>query len=345
MIHVKKTSMTGKALLQMQDGRLIAYRKGSLVVYKDEHLIKKLALPSVIWKRIACKVRLLERALHTDVRWATEISDQEILLLYQHAVYKVNLKTDTLKFEFGGFRGQPFSVIHFKDRILFGDYGGNEKREQVNIYERIGETWKIVYSFPAGQIRHIHNIVPTHDGFYILTGDEDSESGIWKANDDFSIVEPFLIGKQQYRCCQMLPDGEDTGWYVSDAPSEPNWLYHYSGHDVTPICRISGTAIYGTQFNNGLVFSTTVEPEAHAKNKFDYWLSRKPGTGIIGTETKVFVLQKGEIMEIASYKHDGKPLRLFQYATVYFSRFKKNQIFFTPCGVIKDNKIFEVIDL
>ncbi len=319
MIKVEKTKMSGKALLQMNDGRLIAYHKGQIVVYKREIPIMRVSLPMPIWKRYACKIRLLERAFHTDVRWAVDISNYEILFLFQNEVYKINLKKGSMEKDFSGFRGQPFSVIRIGDRVLMGDYGTNNAREPVNIYERREGKWRIAYTFPSGTIRHIHNIVPINNHFYVLTGDEDNESGIWESNNEITCMEPLFFGKQQYRCCQLLANIENKGWFLTDAPSESNWLYCFSGKEVKSVCEIPGTVIYGTQYNDSLVFSTTVEPEAHAKNGLDYWLTTKPGSGVQGNEVKVYLLKNGKLQEICSFEHDGMPLRLFQYASVYFS--------------------------
>ena len=343
-ITLRETNCRGKALLQMTDNRLVAYRKGQLVVYKNEKKLKTVALPAPLWKRAACQSRLCERILHNDVRWAIELSDDDILFLYQSSVYKANLTTGAVEEDFTGFRGRPFSVTQLDNRVLIGDYGTNERREEVRIYERTGESWHTVYTFPAGIVCHIHSIIPNKGSFYILTGDEDNESGIWKANNAFSTVLPVLIGSQQYRCCQLLPADEDCGWYVTDAPSETNGLYYYSGNCISELCKIPGTAIYGTLFDGGLIFSTTVEPEAHARNRFDYWLSRKPGAGIQGNKTTVFVLKDGKLNEVAHYEHDGKPLRLFQYATVHFSNEKNGVVYFTPVNVkAADNRIWKLI--
>ncbi len=332
MIKVEQTKMVGKPLLQMNNGFLIAYYKGQLILYKNELSIMHISLPMPLWKRIACKIRLFERALHTDVRWAIDISPCEILFLFQNVVYKMNLNSGMLDKDFSGFRGQPFSSAHVGDRVLMGDYGTNDTREAVNIYERENGTWQTIYTFPSNTVRHVHNIIPHKDKIYILTGDEDKESGIWVADNDFHSITPLLVGKQQYRCCQLLINNQ-TGWYLTDAPSESNWLYHFSENGIKPICEIPGTVIYGTQYNDCLVFSTTVEPESHAKNRFVYWTTTKPGSGIKSNEVKVYLLKEGALYEIASFRHDGMPLRLFQYASVYFCNIINSRGYFAAASV------------
>lgn len=346
MIQIEKTKMTGKALLKMKDGRLIAYKKGYLVIYENELETKHILLPIPLWKRIACKIRLLERLLHTDIRWAIDINDQdEILFLYANNIYKANLKTGDMVIDFCGFKGQPFSVTRTNNRVLFGDYGKNNIREPVKIYERKCGKWKTVYTFPAKTVRHIHNIIPAGDCFYILTGDEDQESGVWKADKDFNVVEALMKGKQKYRCCQMLIQTDHSGYYLTDAPSESNYCYSFDNNIIKVMDGIPGTCIYGVSAFGGLLFSTTVEADAHAKNAFEYWLTNKPGIGIQDNKTYVMLLKDERIIKIACFEHDKKPLRLFQYATVYFAFGNDDMIYYcTPYSVKKYDNIIHKIE-
>lgn len=345
MIKIQKTTMTGKVLLQLKDGSLVVYRKGKLIVYKQELPVLILPLPLPLWKEVCCKSRLFERALHIDVRWALDLSEKEVLFQFQDAIYLANLEKKTIEIDFDGFRGHPFSATRLNDSILIGDYGSNENRESVNIYERKDGKWQAVFSFPAGTVRHIHNIIPsdTLHIVYVLTGDEDNESGIWRINLDSKKVERVLVGKQQYRCCQMFLDNGSL-CYMTDAPSEANWFYKYDGKKINPISEIPGTAIYGVQVENGFLFSTTVEPDAHIDNRFRYWLTSKPGVGIKSNYTKVLYVKSNEMEEIASFPHDRMPLHLFQYATVYFSNYIKPIVYFTPYSVRGyDDTIFKGI--
>lgn len=333
MITAEATMMKGKALFQTKDRHLIVYRKGTIVIYKDELPATVISLPVQPWIRLLYKVRIIERALHADIRWMIDISETEFLFLYSDSIYRLDLKTQSVDKDFSGFRGRPFSVIRIGECIVFGDYGGNEKREPVNIYIRENGKWRVAYSFPKGTIRHIHNIIRKENTLFILTGDEDSESGIWTSDLDFKSVKRVYTGSQQYRCCQLIADSTKSGWYATDAPSEQNWIYHFNEHMINRVYALPGTVIYGTRFNNMLIFSTTVEPDAHAKNKMEYWLTNKPGKGITANETKVYLLKDGHLTEVASYYHDKKPLRLFQYATVYFSNVIEGVAFFTPTSV------------
>lgn len=340
---IKETNYRGKVLLQLHDGRIAAYHKGRILVYNTDNQSKKtIPLPLSIIKKCLCRWRMTERALHMDIRWAFETDAGHILILFEKNIYRVSLSNGTLQKELCSFSGNPFSVCQYKNTLLFGDYGLNTERLPVNIYCReSGGRWKILYTFKAGTICHIHNIIASGDRIYILTGDEDPECGIWYTDDGFTTVKPFLRGNQQYRCCQMLPT-PDGMFFATDAPSEPNWLYCAEGDTVRQMYEIDGSCIYGAKDADRLVFSTTVEPEAHARNILDYWLSNKPGKGIKSTNCSVYVLYGGLLKKIAEFRHDRLPLRLFQYATCYFSNIQNGIVYFSPASVKKkDMRIFE----
>ena len=73
-------------------------------------------------------------------------------------------------------------------RIYWGEYFDNRERAEVHIYVSTdrGSTWQIAYTFPAGSIRHIHNIVYDRwgDCLWILTGDEGAECKVLRATCD-----------------------------------------------------------------------------------------------------------------------------------------------------------------
>ncbi len=342
-ITIRETEYRGKVLLQLHDGRVLAYHKGQILIYNGDHQSKRaIRLPLSFIKACLCKWRLTERMLHMDVRWASETDDGHVLILFEDSVFCVNLSNGMLQKEQCNFRGKPFSICQYEDKLLFGDYGLNPDHLPVNIYGRNPDgRWQTLYSFPAGTVCHIHNIIYSEGRIYILTGDEDSECGIWYTDDEFITVKPLLRGNQQYRCCQMIQT-QDGLFFVTDAPSESNWLYYASENEVKQMEEIDGTCIYGTKDNDYLVFSTTVEPEAHAGNKIEYWLTNKPGKGIKNTNCYVYVLNNGVLSKIAEFRHDRLPLRLFQYATCYFSNIMNGTVYFTPVSVKKkDMRIFE----
>src|SRR5208282_193766 len=70
--------------------------------------------------------------------------------------------------------------------IYWGEYFDNRERAEVHIYVSSdrARTWQIAYTFPAGSIRHVHNIVYDRwgDCLWILTGDEGAECKVLRAS-------------------------------------------------------------------------------------------------------------------------------------------------------------------
>lgn len=354
--HTTATDMRGKVLCLFDDMRLLVYHKGAFILFDSlsERILSCFRLPLPVLKRYMASVRLVERGLHCEARWAIPIDKNTVLIMWQSSIYRVNVLTGEYSVEDIATSGKPLNISRianiqgFTDSFVVGDYWTNPDRKPVNIYQRDNSgKWDVVYTFSAGQIRHIHNIIPdtTNNCVYILTGDDDHECGIWKAIDNFSSVTEVLVGRQEYRCCQMLTTGENEGFYLSDTPSQVNSLFFFSTEGTRRIIPISGTCIYGSRINKDLLFSTTVEPDARASSKIDYWLSSKPGKGVRDRSIYVHLLHNGEIFDVIDFCHDGLPLRLFQYGTVYFSNSVNNIAFFSATCVEKyDSYIYRFED-
>lgn len=351
---VREVGINGKALVYRETNELICYRKGNLYFYNLENGTnnKTVRLPLKGWKRVLCHLRILERLLHIDARWAVQMNKEHLLVQFNHGIYLVNTESLAVAEEIVPVKGNPLSVAEIKDipgfddQYVVGDYTRNKNRGSVNLYSRNrGGKWRIVWQFSPGTVRHIHGCVSDKENkcVYILTGDEDKESGIWKATNNFNEVQPLLTGSQQYRACQMYLNGKDL-YYFTDAPSQFNYMYRYKNGSIERLNRLSGTCIYGTNSGGYGYYSTTCEPEAYSKNKADYWLTNKSGSGIEDNKIDVLAVdQNGVLSKLISYEHDGLPLRLFQYGTVTFSNIIDNRAYFTPLCVKKhDMKVFEV---
>lgn len=338
---VIKTPIRGKALCIFPNGSLLCYRGGVFTLYDTERYsaIQRFSLPNGKFRNTLSKARILERLLHCEARWALPISEAEALVSMNTGIYRVNYRTGVYTAEAVPVQGKPLSaavlrgINGFEDSIVVGDYTLNPERGSVSLYQRnnYGD-WRCAYSFPAGMVRHVHGIFAdwAAQKVYILTGDEDSESGIWLAEDNFRTVKPLLVGSQQYRACQMVASHGQI-LYMTDAPSEKNAIYRIVDGKPEKVSGLRGTCIYGSISDSIGVFSTTCEPDAHAKNRLDYWLSNKPGKGIDGRTIDVFTLSAdGTRRDVTQFEHDGLPLRLFQYGTVTFTNVHEGKVYFTP---------------
>ena len=190
-------------------------------------------------------------------------------------------------------------------RIYWGEYFDNRERAEVHIYvsENRGGSWEIAYTFRAGAIRHIHNMVndPWRNCLWVLTGDEGAECKILRATQTLSSVETVLEGNQQARAVAAIPT--EKGLYLStDTPYERNHVYRLdAAGNLERVGDLNSSSIYGCQTGNALFFSTMAEPSA---------VNQQTEINIVGSK------YGREWNALSTWKKDSWPMRYFQYGNV-----------------------------
>lgn len=159
---------------------------------------------------------------------------------------------------------RPLGIADTPDGwVYWGEYFPNPDRDAVRVFgSRDGETWQVVYTFPAGTIRHVHRITyDVHAGcLWVLTGDDGDECRILRAKPDWSSVEVVLAGGQQARAVALVPRG-DAVYYASDTEWEQNFIYRLERTGgTTRLAPIAASSFYGCRVGSALFFSTGVEP-------------------------------------------------------------------------------------
>lgn len=285
------------------------------------------------------KIRLCERIFRLFPRIAVELDDQNILISFHGSIYRVNIQTCTITKEHQFIEGMnnPLMLteltedIGFKQGFYYGEYTGERRDSQVAIWYRpktIDSNWECVYKFEKNEIKHIHGIIPDvfRKGVIILTGDEDSESGIWFAQDNFHTVRKIIFGKQNYRACVAFPQKENIV-YATDTPLEDNFLYCYCEKDnsIRKLHNLPGTVIYGIGDAEEVYFSTTVEPDSRIKGK-KYLFTRQLGLGIKDKYVRCYRMNlvSMQIEEIIRASKDMWPYTLCQFGTIRFANKRKN---------------------
>jgi hypothetical protein len=190
--------------------------------------------------------------------------------------------------------------------IYWGEYFDNRERAEVHIYVSTdrGHTWQIAYTFPAGGIRHVHNIIYDRwaDCLWILTGDDGAECKVLRASCDLRSVEVVLAGNQQARAVAAIPTQE--GLYLStDTPSEKNHIYRLDRTgNVKQVGDLASSSIYGCRVGAAIFFSTMVEPSA---------VNASPEVQIVGSREGM------NWHLLARWKKDRWPMRYFQYGNAF----------------------------
>lgn len=317
-------------LCYLDNGLLVCYHCGTLLLINSQGDIEdEFPIFSSKKDQRFGGISLLGRLLRLGIRTAVGFGNDRIVCSVGNTVFEYDFAKREQSRGYvceRGVRPLVFSDVKniegFKDGVYFGAYIGRLEKKPVNIYRRTGvDIWEIAYTFPEGQINHIHNIIPDpyRNCLWVLTGDFGEAAAIWKVTNNFQTIERVVCNNQKYRGCVAfaLPEGL---LYATDSPLEENhvFLLHPADYTCRAVTAISGSCIYGCQWNDGYVFSTTVEPTGKYKNKLDFLFHWKIGPGIKDRYTRIYygTLDKGfEI--IHKEKKDCLPF-IFQFGSIKF---------------------------
>lgn len=302
----------------------IYYRRLAFYVGREKKLVAEVPVSNIL--RALCHFRLLVRLFRLEPRCVEMIDENLMIFCLMHKVWILNIETAAIQVIFEARPGfsDPLNFCKVGGHVYWGDYGNNDKRDAVRIY-RVDSSLNVetVYGFPQGTIRHIHNIIysDSSDCFWILTGDNDKDAGIYKSDRWFEQVEPVRIGEQNYRAVVAFPYKKGI-IYATDSVEKENHIFVCTAdnnYQIVAITGINGSCIYGTEIKDWYIFSSTVEPPEGRglRNLF----SDRLGGGIKSRDVHVVAVKKNglsDIRIIAKYKKDRWPMKLFQYGAVMF---------------------------
>jgi hypothetical protein len=193
--------------------------------------------------------------------------------------------------------------------IYFGEYFMNPVREPVHIWRVAPDlsSGEIAYTFPAGEIRHIHGIYPDpHDpgAMWVTTGDYKGENYLWRTSDRFSSLERFGDGEQIWRAVRLFFTPEHISW-LTDSQLETNHACRLSRRDGSLEIgqSLDAPAWYGASTSDGWHFAfTTVEP----------------GPAVTRSDSAVLASRDAfHWQEIASFQKDAwRPMKVFKYGVI-----------------------------
>lgn len=350
-MHTKNAKVINYKTLAVDDKRYLLYRKGNIYFSEDAGKTVEIVggIPITGIKKIFTKFRVTTRLFRLEPRATSIVSPEEFLISYSGKIYYVNVLNKTINDEFCFREGMnnplTFTSVEdvegFTSGIYFGEYFSNNNHDEVSIYRRTEAVWSKVYTFPKGEIYHIHGIVPDKKRkcMYILTGDANNESAIWEAKRDFQYVKPILRGEQAYRSCVAFPVRNGI-LYATDTSREQNYLYYAEEKNENwnkkIICEMPGPCIYGNKFKDEYYFATSVEPDdtlSDTRFRFTY----KLGKGVKDRYTYIVKCNDaGKINTVMKFKKDFLPMLLFQFGNCLFPEcINTNNIVISPMSVKK----------
>lgn len=285
--------------------------------------------------------RLLSRLKRLEPKCAGRLSKTKFVVSLSRSIWLIDVKEKTcikLRETPKGF-SEVISFCSTANGVYWGDYGRNTAHNEVNIYHLgLDLQAKIVYTFTARAIRHIHNIVETTDGYLLFAGDNEEKAGIYRVNQDWTEIKPWKTGQQKYRAVIGFPY-KGGALYATDSVETENFIRLISANgEEKIITAINGSCIYGTDTKDYFLFSTTVEP--HEGGGIKNLFSNSLGNGIKSKDVHIIAVNKDNLSVriVKKYKKDIWPMKLFQYGRVIFAGGQENYEKYVWCSPVACKK-------
>lgn len=200
-------------------------------------------------------------------------------------------------------------------QAYYGEYFLNsERKDEVGIYRSgdDGLTWKLVYSFPPGKIRHVHAVQydAFSDSVWVTTGDEDEECSIGYSKNSLETLEIISSGSQEWRAVSLMFTDKHV-WWGTDTQRIQSSFCRWDRHSrkMSKICPVDGPVYYSSVLgDNIMIAATTVEGgEREWDDRAHLWLYNK----------------KDGWKSLQSWKKDRLP-KLFQFGTIHIAKGQTN---------------------
>ena len=171
------------------------------------------------------------------------------------------------------------------DKVYFGEYSALPRPHAIRMLEgsNDGRDWRVVHTFPSGDIFHIHSI--TYDRYrnryWICTGDNDSEDRLLYTEDGFKTLHLLGGGSQEWRCVSLMITENALVWGSDNnqtAAAINRW--DFAKQRLEKVLEVGKPTYSSTVLRNGmLVLSTVYEPTSPYTSRFhptattDLWVS------------------------------------------------------------------------
>jgi len=260
------------------------------------------------WRNVSVRNPLSHRLLRDGFHALAVLSEGTMVAAVPAAIVTRPANSDEFRMTHRILRGtRPLHITPTPSgTIYWGEYFDNRNRAEVHIYASAdqGNTWHVAHTFPAGSIRHVHNIVYDRwgDCLWILTGDEGSECKILRASCDLRSIETVLSGNQQTRAVAAIPT-PDCLYFSTDTPEEKNHIYRLDRTGrADRVGDLNGSSIYGCRAGQSLFFSTMVEPSTVNTDRDVHLVGSRDGA---------------QWYTVARWKKDRLPMKYFQYGNAF----------------------------
>ncbi len=169
--------------------------------------------------------------------------------------------------------------------VYFAEYSALPRPHVIRLLEgsNDGRDWRIAYTFPSGDIFHVHSIAydQFRDRYWVCTGDNDSEDRILYTEDGFKTLQMQGGGSQAWRCVSLMITAKALVWGSDNnqtAASINRW--DFATNTLEKVLEVGKPTYSSTVLRNGmLALSTVYEPTSPYTQRFhpeattDLWVS------------------------------------------------------------------------
>ena len=276
-------------------------------------------------RRVGAMHRLTRRLLRVGFRFLDFLPDGSFIAVLTKAI--AVMKPGDLEFKLTwhvkrGTRPMGLAVTP-QGEVYWGEYFNNKEPSEVYVYgsDDGGYTWDVIYTFPRGSIRHVHNVIYDNfeNCFWILTGDEDSESSILKVSRDWRMIDTIFSGSQQARAVSLILNSDEI-YYATDTPYEQNYIYRIDRKSgkVERIAPIPGPSMWSCWVKSAMFFSTAIEPSE---------VNTYPFACVHGS------LDGLQWLKVIEWRKDWLHPSLFQFGNIVLPKGKNNTDLLAVTGI------------
>lgn len=264
------------------------------------------------------KFYLTRRLFRAEITNLYNLNDSTDILIAKNGIFKRKEGSNEFHKVFNiprGSRPMNLCVDNKNDSLYFGEYFSNFEKNEVHIYcsNDNGSNWQIAYTFPKGNINHIHGLFYDNytDYIWVITGDRDNECIIGYTDDSFNSFHEVFRGGQEFRTCNLMFYEKEI-IFVTDSQYIKNEIKSFNRItlEIKSLFQINGSGIYGGQINNLVFVSSTIEPsKVNFDNYAHLYISKNQGK---------------DWEDIQKYKKDIWNKTLFQFGSIQFPRYINN---------------------
>ncbi len=148
--------------------------------------------------------------------------------------------------------------------VYWGEYWRNEDKQAARLMKSKDEgiTWETIYTFPKGDIRHIHAVQydPYFNAIWVATGDLDKECSIMYSIDDGQSFTKIGTGTQKWRAVSLMFTKRSVCWGMdsSEEFEKPKiQCWNRKTKKTEELNTLDSNAFYSTVLNNGTQILST----------------------------------------------------------------------------------------